>query len=116
MHLVKINGARGETETFPWLPNATHSVLVINEGSEIRNIEGAIASPDPPPVAAEEGEEAAQIGGEGTLCEVVTGKLSGTNLGKEEVPASEILEYGVPPPWSLGSLKAVPICFAMEVT
>jgi hypothetical protein len=31
MHLVKINGTPGKTETSTWLPNATHSVLVVNE-------------------------------------------------------------------------------------
>ena len=114
MHLVKISGACGDAETSPWLPNATHSALVVNEGSEIRNIEGAIASPDPPPVPAEEGEEAAQTGGEDTLREVITGELSGTNLG-EDVSTSETPEYDAPPPWSPGSLEAVSICFAMEV-
>lgn len=54
--------------------------------SEIRNMEGAIASPDPP---AEEGEKAAQTDDEDTVHEVVTRELFGTNLGEEDVPTSE---------------------------
>ena len=115
MHLVKINGARGETETSTWLPNSTHSVLVVNEESEIRNIEGAIASPDPSPVSTEEGENAAQADDEAALRDVVTRELSGVNLGEEDVLASEVPEYDAPPPWSPGSIEAISICFAMDV-
>lgn len=115
MHLVKINGALGETETPTWLPNSTHSVLVVNEESEIRNIEGAIASPDPSPVSTEEGEKAAQADDEAALRDVVTRELSGVNLGEEDVLASGAPEYDAPPPWSPGSIEAVSICFAMDV-
>ena len=117
MHLAKINGVHGKTEMSTWLPNSTHSVLVVNEESEIRNIEGAIASPDPSPVSAEEGEKAIQVNdeGEATLREVVTEELSGVNLGEEDVLVSQAPEYDAPPPWSPGSIEAVSICFAMDV-
>jgi len=117
MHLAKINGAHGKTETSTWLPNSTHSVLVVNEGSEIRNIDGAITSPDPSSVSAEEGERAAQAEdeGEAVLREVVTRELSGVNLGEEDILASEAPEYDAPPPWSPGSIEAISICFAMDV-
>ena len=117
MHLVKINGALGETETSTWLPNSTHSVLVVNEESEIRNIGGAVASPDPSPVSTEEGEKAAQANdeGEAALRDIVTEELSGVDLGEEDVLASEAPEYDTPPPWSPGSIEAVSICFAMDV-
>jgi superfamily II DNA/RNA helicase len=117
MHLVKINGARGKTEPSTWLPNSTHSVLVVNEESEIRNIEGAIASPDPSPVSGEGGEENAQANeeGEAVLRDVVTEELSGIDLGEEDVLASKGTEYEAPPPWSPGSIEAISICFAMDV-
>ena len=114
MHLVKINGTPGKTETSAWLPNATHSVLVINEEFEIRNIEGAIASPDSRSTSLEEGETAADEG-EATLREIVTGEVSGVGLGEEDVLSSEPPEDEVPPPWSPGSIEAISICFAMDV-
>jgi superfamily II DNA/RNA helicase len=117
MHLVKISGAPGKTETSAWLPNTTHSVLVVNEEFEIRNIEGAIASPDPQPASEEEGEAATQADdeNEAALREVVTGGTSGVNLGEEDVLATEAPEYEAPPPWSPGSIEAISICFAMDV-
>ena len=117
MHLVKINGNPKEAETSPWSPNATHSVLVVNEELEIRNIEGAIAAPDSHPAPAEEGEMATQAAGEGegTLREVITEGVSGVSLGEEDLLASEAPEYETPPPWSPGSIEAISICFAMEV-
>lgn len=117
MHLVKINGSPGKTETSARLPNATHSVLVVNEESEIRNIEGAIASPDPRPESTEEGGMAIQADNEGevTFHEAVTGELSGVDLQEEEVLGSESPERVAPPPWSPGSVEAISICFAMDV-
>jgi hypothetical protein len=44
------------------LPN---SVLTVNKESEIRSIEGTIASPDPSPVSREEGEKATKTDEEG---------------------------------------------------
>lgn len=118
MHLVKINGTPGKTETSTWLPNATHSALVVNEESEIRNIEGAIAaSPDLQPASTEGGETGAQPDddGEVALREAVTGEVSGADLGEEDVLASEAPEHEAPPPWSPGSIEAISICFAMDV-
>lgn len=117
MHLVKINGTPGKTEASTWLPNATHSVLVVNEEFEIRNIEGAIATPDSSPASAEEGEKAIQADDEDqtALREVITGELSEVNLGEEDVAASEAPEYEAPPPWSPGSIEAISICFAIDV-
>ena len=117
MHLVKINETPGETETSTWLPNATHSVLVVNEEFEVRNIEGAITSPDPQPASAETGETVTRVDSEdeGTLRNVVVGELSEANLGEEDVLASEGPEYETPPPWSPGSIEAISICFAMDV-
>ena len=117
MHLVKINGTPGKTETSTWLPNAIHSVLVVNEEFEIRNIEGAIVSPDPQPSSTEEGEAVSQADDEdeAALRDVVTGELSGVGLGGEDVLASETPEYEAPPPWSQGSIEAISICFAMDV-
>ena len=117
MHLVKVDGNPGKTGTSTWLPNATHSVLVVNKDLEIRNIEGAIAAPDSHPTPVEDGEMATQVAGEGeaTLREVVTEEVSGVNLGEEDILASEAPEYETPPPWSPGSIEAISICFAMEV-
>ena len=117
MHLVKINGTPGKTETSTWLPNATHSVLVVNEEFEIRNIEGAIVSPDPPPASTTEGEETIQADGEdeSALREVVTWELSGVDLGGEDELTSETPEHEAPLPWSPGSIEAISICFAMDV-
>jgi superfamily II DNA/RNA helicase len=113
MHLVKINGTPGKTETSTWLPNATHSVLVVNGECEIRNIEGAIATPDPGPASAEESEMATQADdeNEAALREVVTREVS----QEDDVLASETPEYEAPPPWSPGSIEAISICFAMDV-
>ncbi|KAF9646100.1 hypothetical protein BDM02DRAFT_3262483 [Thelephora ganbajun] len=86
----QISGTPGKAETSNGLPNATHSVLVVNEELEIRNIEGAIASPDPQPVSTEEGETASQPDeDEVTLHDVVTEGLSGVNLGGEDILAPE---------------------------
>lgn len=116
MHLVKINGAPGNTETPTWLPNATHSVLVVNEESAIRNIEGAILSPDPQTEPADEGEKSMQADHEeGTAPhEPATEELSTADL-QEDILASEALEYEAPSPWSPGSIEAISICFAMDV-
>ncbi|KAF9651830.1 hypothetical protein BDM02DRAFT_3109910, partial [Thelephora ganbajun] len=106
MHLVKINGTPGKAETSNWLSNATHSVLVVNEEFEIRNIEGAIASPDPQPVSTEVGETGLQPDeDEVTLHDVVIEGLSGVNLGGEDILAPEAPEYEAPPPWSPGLIK-----------
>ena len=107
MYLVKINGTPGETETPTWLPNATHSVLVVNE-------ESAIASPDPQPEPAEEGEAATQADDEdeAPLREAVTREAPGVKMEEENVLASEAPEYESPPPWSI---EAISICFAMDV-
>ena len=117
MHLVKINGTPGKTEVSTWLPNATHSVLVVNEDFEIRNVEGATASPDPQHASAEDGKTATQADDEeeAALREAVTGGVSGVHLGEEDVLASESAEYEAPPPWSPGSIEAISICFAMDV-
>ena len=117
MHLVKINGTPGKTETSAWLPNATHSVLVVNEQSEIRNIEGAIASPDPQPASLGEGEVVTHgiEEGEVTLREVVAEGVSRVGLGEEDTLTLETPRYGAPPPWSPGSIEAISICFAMDV-
>ena len=117
MHLVKINGAPGKTETSTWLPNATHSVLVVNGETEIRNIEGAISSPYPQSESAEEGDVIAQADDEdeAVLREAVTREVSGVNLGEEDVLVSEVPEHESPPPWSPGSIEAISICFAMDV-
>ena len=116
MHLVKINGAPGKTETSTWLLNATHSVLVVNEEFEIRNIEGAVASPDPRSASTEEGETDIQTDdeGEAALREAATGDASRIDPG-EEVLASEAPEHEAPLPWSPGSIEAISICFAMDV-
>ena len=116
-YLVKIKGAPGEMATSTWLQNVTHSVLVVNQQSEIRNIEGAITSPDPSPVSAEEGEKATQTddGDQAALREVVAGGLSGVNLGEEDVLALGAPEYEAPPPWSPGLIEAISMCFAMDV-
>ena len=104
---LKINGTPGETETPTWLPNATHSVLVVNE-------ESAIASPDPQPEPAEEGEAATQADDEdeAPLREAVTREAPGVKMEEENVLASEAPEYESPPPWSI---EAISICFAMDV-
>lgn len=117
MHLVKINGASGKTEISAWLPNATHSVLVVNEECEIRNIGGAIASPDPAPMSAEEGDKVTRADNENEAVfrEIVAGELSGVDLGEEDVLASGAPQYEAPPPWSPGSIEAISICFAMDV-
>jgi len=116
MHLVKINGDSRKAETPTRLPNATHSVLVVNGDLEIRNIEGAIAAPDSHPTPVEEGEMATQAAGEGgtTIREVAT-EVSGVSLGEDDVLASEAPEHETPPPWSPGSIEAISICFAMDV-
>jgi len=117
MHLVKINGTPGKTETSTWLPNTTHSVLVVDGESEIRNIGGAITSPDPRPVPAEEGETTTlpEDENEAALREAITGGHSGVNPGGEDALTSEALGYEPPPPWSPGSIEAISICFAMDV-
>jgi len=117
VHLVNIDGTPGETEISTWLPNATHSVLVVNEEFEIRNIEGAITSPDPQPTSAEAGETVTQTDGEGdaALHKVVVEKLSEFGQGEDDVLASETPGYEAPPPWSPGSIEAISICFAMDV-
>lgn len=118
IHLVKINGSPAETETSAWLPNATHSVLVVNEESEICNIEGAIISPDPQPEPPEEGETSTMRADDEdstAFREAVTGELSGVDLVEEDALASGTFEYETPPPWSPGSIEAISICFAMDV-
>ena len=118
MHLVKVNGASENTETPAWLPNATHSVLVVNEGSEIRNIEGAVTSPDPQPEPAAGVRTATQADddeGEAVLRGAVTRELSGVDTQEKDVLASEAPEYETPPPWSPGSVEAISICFALDV-
>ena len=117
LHLVKINGTPGKTETSTWLPNATHSVLVVNEDSEIRNIEGAIASPDSQPMPVGEGETATQADSEGEAAfhKVVTEEASGVTPREDDALTPEVPEYEAPPPWSPGLIEAISICFAMDV-
>ena len=115
MHLVKINGSLGKTGASTWLPNATHSVLVVNEESEIRNIEGAIVSPHPQAESTEEGETTVQADNEeAAFRQTVAGELTGVNLQEGDVIASEEPENEAPP-WSAGSIEAISICFAMDV-
>ena len=117
MHLVKISGTPGKTETSTWLPNTTHSVLVVNEESEIRNMGGAITSPDPQPAPAEVDETATLPDDEDetALRAAITGEYSGVNSSEEDVPVSEAPGYEAPSPWSPGSMEAISICFAMDV-
>ena len=123
MHLVKINGVPGKTETSVWMPNATHSVLVVNEESEIRNIEGTIepegshVSPGPQPESAQEGGAVIQADDEDEAAfrGAVVKELSGVDLQGEDILASETPEYETLPPWSPGSIEAISICFAMDV-
>ena len=118
MHLVKIDGSSGKTEQSAWLQNATHSVLVVNEEAEIRNIEGAIDSPDPEPESAEESETAAQGNNEAEAAfhEAIAEEFSGPDPQEGDVPASKTPKYeDHPPPWSPGSIEAISICFAMDV-
>ncbi|KAF9787222.1 P-loop containing nucleoside triphosphate hydrolase protein [Thelephora terrestris] len=113
MHLVKING---NTEMSTWLPNVTHSVLVVNEKAEVRNIEGAIVSHDPLDQSTEEGETTVQADNEeAAFRETITGELSEVGLQGEDVLASEAPGLEAPPPWSLGCIEAISICFAMDV-
>ena len=117
MHLVKIDGTPEKIETPVWLSNATHSVLVVNEKSQIRNIEGAVVSPDPQPESAEGGATVIQADDEGEVAfrEVFTGELPEVCLQEEDLLASEAPEYETPLPWSPGSIEAISICFAMDV-
>ena len=117
MHLVKINGTPEKAGTSVWSPNTTHSVLVVNEESEIRNIEGAIASPDSLVESAEEGGATLKADDEDGVVfhEASTEGPSGADLQKEDISTSKILAYETPPPWSPGSIEAISICFAMDV-
>ena len=122
IHLTKINGITGKTETSAWLPNTIHSVLVVNEKSEIRNIEGAIFSPDPQPEITDEGGTAIQSNDEdeaafrGIVADGLSGvDLSGIHLQEEDVMAPETSKFETPLPWSPGSIEAISICFAMDV-
>lgn len=117
MHLVKITGTPEKVGKTTVLPNAIHSVLVVNKESEIRNIKGAITFPDSLPVTVEEGEETTQTDDEdqAALREVMTEELSGVDLGEQDVLTPEGREYEAPPPWSPGSIEAISICFAMDV-
>ena len=118
MHLVKINGMPREAEPSAWLQNATHSVLVVNRESEIRNIASAVSSSSPQPGSANEYEEAVRADGEGDAAfrGAVTGELSGADLDEETALATETPGHGTPTPWSPGSIEAISICFAIDVS
>lgn len=98
MHLVKINGAPGKTETSTWLPNATHAV---SKELEIRNTEGAIIPSGPQPASTEESETATQTDGEDevALREAATGDAPRIDPVEEDVLASGAPVYEAPLPW-----------------
>jgi len=95
MHLVKISGTPGKTETSTWFPNTIHTILIVNKESEIRNIGSAITSPDPQPAPAGE-EETATLPDderEAALRAAITGECSGVNPSKEDILVSEVPGY-----------------------
>ena len=110
MHLVKINGARGETETGCQIPHIPSSLQ-----TRIPRFATSMAPSLLLALHLYQQRRARRPYRQTTKARPLYARSPQEDSGEEGVLASEAPEYGALPPWSPGSIEAISICFAMGV-